>query len=137
VRSDYFFHVENIEASLNRMVKEHPDNTIAFEYLMAFYLINKDLRNFINCIPAMEKINYRNIPVSYQEAILYIIGISEQDPFINSQTYISQGAKSRMKAYADIFNSYPDAEERLKRNFAGTYWYYLHFNGPERGQNQK
>lgn len=137
VRSDYFFHVENIEASLNRMVKEHPDNRIAFEYLMAFYLINKDLRNFINCIPAMEKINYRNIPVSYQEAILYIIGISEQDPFINSQAFITQGAKSRMKAYADIFNSYPDAEERLKRNFSGTYWYYLHFNGLEHSQNQK
>jgi hypothetical protein len=73
-----------MEASLNRMVKEHPDNRIAFEYLMAFYMINKDLRNFMNCIHVMEKIGYRSIPVSYQEAILYIIGLNDKDPFANS-----------------------------------------------------
>jgi len=137
VRSDYFFHVQNMEASLNRMVKEHPGNRIAFEYLMAFYMINKDLRNFMNCIPVMEKIGYRNIPVSYQEAILYIIGLNDQDPFANSPAYISQGTKARMKAYSDIYTSYPDAPDRLKSNFAGTYWYYLHFKELETGQEQK
>ena len=118
-RNDYFFHVQNMEASLNRMVKEHPDNRIAFEYLMAFYMINKDLRNFMKCIPVMEKIGYRNIPVSYQEAILYIIGLNDKDPFANSPAYISQGTKARMKAYADIYTSYPDARDRLKRILEG------------------
>ncbi len=127
VRSDYFFHVRNMEASLNRMVKEHPDNKLAFEYLMAFYMINKDLRNFMNCIPAMEKVNYKAVPVSYQEAILYIIGLTDSDPFAKSPVYVSEGTKSKMKAYADIYTSYPDAKERLKKNYKGTYWYYLHF----------
>ena len=127
VRSDYFFHVRNMEASLNRMVKEHPDNKLAFEYLMAFYMINKDMRNFMNCIPAMEKVNYKAVPVSYQEGILYIIGLTDSDPFAKSPVYVSEGTKSKMKAYADIYTSYPDAKERLKKNFKGTYWYYLHF----------
>lgn len=134
VQGDYFFHVQNIEASLNRMIKEHPGNKIAFEYLMAFYMINKDLRNFMNCVPAMETINYKTVPVSYQEAILYIIGLSESDPFSKSPQYISQGTKSRMKAYADIYTSYRDARERLKKNFSGTYWYYLHFAELEKDQ---
>ncbi len=137
VKSDYFFHVRNMEASLNRMVKEHPDNKIAFEYLMAFYMINKDLRNFMNCIPSMEKINYKAVPVSYQEAILYIIGLTESDPFAKSPGYISDGTKSKMKAYADIYTSYPDAKERLKKNFEGTYWYYLHFGELEKSEEEK
>jgi len=131
VRNDYFFHVKNMEAVLNRMVKEHPDNKMAFEYLMAFYMINKDLRNFINCIPVMEKIQYKTVPVSYQEAIMYIIGLNNEDPMTNSPVYVSQDTKLRMKAYADIYTTYPDARERLEKRFSGTYWYYLHFEEVE------
>jgi hypothetical protein len=131
VRNDYFFHVKNMEAVLNRMVKEHPDNKMAFEYLMAFYMINKDLRNFINCIPIMEKMQYKTVPVSYQEAIMYIIGLNNEDPMTNSPVYVSQDTKLRMKAYADIYTTYPDAGERLEKRFSGTYWYYLHFEEVE------
>ena len=111
VKNDYFFHIKNIEAVLNRMVKEHPDNKIAFEYLMAFYMINKDMRNFINLIPAMEKMEYSKVPVSYQEAVMYIIGLNNEDPIANSPPYVSQDTKLRMKAYADIYTRYPDAKE--------------------------
>jgi hypothetical protein len=127
VRNDYFFHINNIEAVLNRMVKEHPENKMAFEYLMAFYLINKDLRNFINLIPLMEKMQYSKVPVSYQEAIMYIIGSNNEDPMTNSPAYITQDTKLRMRAYADIYTAYPDARERLENRFSGTYWFYLHF----------
>lgn len=127
VRSDYFFHIKNIEAVLNRMVKEHPDNKMAFEYLMAFYMINKDLRNFINLIPLMEKMQYSKVPVSYQEAIMYIIGSNNEDPMTNSPAYITQDTKLRMRAYADIYTAYPDARVRLEKRFSGTYWFYLHF----------
>ena len=137
VRNDYFFHVMNIEAVLNRMVKEHPDNKMAFEYLMAFYLIKKDLRNFLNFMPMMEKIQYREVPASYQEAILYIIGLNNKDPMTDSPPYISQNTKLRMKAYEDIFNAYPDAQERLKQKFSGTYWYYLHFAEVESGSDEE
>jgi hypothetical protein len=131
VRNDYFFHIKNIEAVLNRMVKEHPDNKIAFEYLMAFYMINKDMKNFINLIPAMEKMKYSKVPVSYQEAVMYIIGLNNEDPFTNSPSYVSQDTRLRMKAYADIYTRYPDARERLEKRFAGTYWFYLHFEEVE------
>lgn len=134
VRNDYFFHIKNIEAVLNRMVKENPENRMAFEYLMAFYMVNKDLRNFINLIPAMEKIQYLKVPVSYQEAIMYIIGLNNEDPMTNSPQYVSQDTKLRMKAYGDIYTAYPDARDRLEKRFSGTYWYYLHFRDSESSQ---
>jgi len=134
VRNDYFFHIRNIEAVLNRMVKENPENKMAFEYLMAFYMINKDLRNFINLIPAMERMQYSKVPVSYQEAIMYIIGLNNEDPITNSPQYVSQDTRLRMKAYGDIYTAYPDAQERLEKRFSGTYWYYLHFRDAELSQ---
>ncbi|MFO7622671.1 MAG: DUF6057 family protein, partial [Bacteroidales bacterium] len=137
VRNDYFFHVQNMEAALNRMVKENPGNRLAFEYLMAFYMINKDLRNFMNCIPLLEKMNYREIPVSYQEAMLYIIGLSTRDPFSQAPSYISSGVRNRMREYAEIYTKYDDAEERLWNDHSGTYWYYLHFARIEKPEPEK
>lgn len=131
VKEDFFFKVQNIESTLNMMLKENPQNKIAFEYLMAFYMINKDLRNFMNCIPMMEKMNYKEIPISYQEAIMYIIGLNTKNPMANTPSYISQNTKNRMKAYAGIYTTSPDARERLNKNFSGTYWYYLHFKAVE------
>lgn len=125
---DYFFHVQDIEAVLNRMIKEHPDNKPAFEYLMAFYLITKDLRHFSELIPAMEKMQYKKIPTSYQEAITFILASDNRDPVTASPPYISQDTKQNLKAYADIYNRYPDAGQRLRQRFSGTYWYYMHFN---------
>ena len=134
VRSDYFFHVENIEAVLNRMVKEHPDNTIAFEYLMAYYMVNKDLRNFVTFIPVMEKMQYRNVPISYQEAILFILALNNQDPITSSPAYISQNTKFRMKSYTEIYTTFTNTRERLEKQYGGTYWFYLHFGEVESTQ---
>ena len=117
----------NMEAVLTRMVKEHPENIIAFEYLMAFYLINKDLGNYVNYIPVMERMAYREIPVAYQEAVLFAISLNNQDPFTNSPPYISRDTKLRMSAYAEIYSKYPDAVTRLRERFSDTYWFYFHF----------
>jgi hypothetical protein len=136
VKDDFFFKVQNMESTLNMMLKENPQNKIAFEYLMAFYMINKDLRNFLNCIPMMEKMNYKEVPVSYQEAIMYIIGLNSKDPMADTPAYISENTKNRMKVYAGIYTNYPDAKERLTKKFSGTYWYYLHFKTVEK-KNEK
>jgi hypothetical protein len=132
VKEDFFFKVQNIESTLNQMLKENPRNKMAFEYLMAFYMINKDLRNFLNCMPMMEKMNYSVVPDSYQEAIMYIIGLRSKNPLADTPAYISENIKNRMKEYAGIYTTYPDARERLKKKYSDTYWYYIHFKELEK-----
>jgi hypothetical protein len=81
----------------------------------------------MNTLPLMEKMNYSKIPVSYQEAIMYILGLSSKNPMQNIPFKISDDTKARMKAYADIYTTRPNAQELLKKRFSGTYWYYLHY----------
>ncbi len=127
ISKDFFFKVQNMESTLNMLMRENPENKMAFQYLMAFYLINKDLRNFMNTLPLMEKMNYSKIPVSYEEAIMYILGLSSNNPLQNIPFKISDNTKSRMKAYAEIYTTRPNAQDLLKKRFSGTYWYYLHY----------
>jgi hypothetical protein len=131
ITKDFFFKVQNMESTLNMLMRQNPQNRTAFEYLMAFYLVNKDLRNFMNCLPMMDKLTYRQIPIAWQEAIMYVIGLSTKNPMVNIPFDISGDTKSRMKAYADIYTAYQNPQELLRNRFSGTYWYYLHFKAIE------
>jgi hypothetical protein len=137
IKKDFFFKVQNMESTLNMLMREDKSNKMAFQYLMAFYMINKDLRNFMNALPLMEKMNYSKIPVSYQEAIMYIAGLSGKDLMQNIPFRISDETRARMKAYADIYTTRPNAKELLKTKFSGTYWYYLHYQTIDLGNEKK
>jgi hypothetical protein len=128
VKNDYFFDIVDIEAILKRMIEEYPGNRMAFEYLMAFHMINKDLRNFVNCFPAIEKLNYMQVPLTYQEAMIYIILINKKNPIPNAHLYVNENVKTRMNSFIDTYSKYPDAMVRLRKDFWGTYWYYLFFS---------
>jgi len=128
VRNDFFFDVENIDGALINMIEENPGNKLAFEYLMAIYMINKDLRSFVDFFPKVEKLNYKEVPVAYQEALIYIILLNKRNPFPNAHQYVNESIKSRMRSYVEIYTKYPDAMVRLRKNYWNTYWYYLHFS---------
>jgi len=127
ITRDFFFSVENMESNLNLLLRENPRNKIAFEYLMGFYLLNKDLRNFMDHLSLMEEMGYTKIPVSYQEAIMYVIGLSSKNPLANLPSGISNETKIRMQSYAQIYTTRKNARDLLRKDYSGTYWYYLHY----------
>jgi hypothetical protein len=136
ITTDFFFKVDNIEAILNMLMRQDQNNKVAYQYLMAFYLINKDLRNFMSRLPLMNDIGFKKIPVSWEEAIMYVVGLTTTNPMANTPFRISDETKMRMKAYADIYTTRNNAEELLRKRYSGTYWYYFHFTKLE-VENQK
>jgi hypothetical protein len=127
VREDFFFHIEDIESILHRLLRDNPNNRIAFEYLAAWYLMNRELDKFVNLLPVMKKQNYREMPVSYQEAILFYMSLTNSDPLSGSRFKISKSVMSGMDAYAKIYLNNSDARDLLHPNYSGTYWYYFHY----------
>jgi hypothetical protein len=127
IKTDFFFKVEIMEGVLNMLLKENPRNNIAYQYLMAFYLINKDLGNFMKWVPMMNDMGYKRIPVGYQEAIMYVIGLGTDNPMTQVPYQISNDTKIRMQSYASIYTTRKDAQNILRERFSGTYWYYLHY----------
>jgi hypothetical protein len=128
IKSDFFFKVEIIEGALNMLLKEDPQNKLAYQYLMAFYMVNKDLKNFMQRVPMMNDLGYSSIPLSYQEAIMYIIGLTTDNPLEQNLPYkISIETKRKMAAYAEIYTSMENPQATLAKQFPDTYWYYFHF----------
>jgi len=52
------------------LLRRNKHNRMAFEYLMAFYLLTKDLDKFAANLPRLRDFDYPDLPRHYQEAIL-------------------------------------------------------------------
>ncbi len=52
------------------LLKRNKHNRMAFEYLMAFYLLTKDLDQFAANLPRLRDFDYPDLPRHYQEAVL-------------------------------------------------------------------
>jgi hypothetical protein len=86
--------------SPSEVVRENPSNRIALEYLAATYLLKREMDAFADLLPIMEKMNYSELPVSYQEAFILYRMVTNRDPLAGSSFRISQNIRSAMDAYA-------------------------------------
>jgi len=130
IREETFFKAQNLQSILNMLqilINENPRNRMALEYLVSFHLINKDLLGFMNCMPLVEKSNYSSLPISYQEAILYLTGVNPKNPETDLYLKVSDYTKSKMKSYLAAYALNRNPREFLKKDFSGTYWYYFEF----------
>jgi hypothetical protein len=125
-KTDFFFSEKEKDMMLGLLLEQDLSNRPAYEYLLAYCLLTKDLKHFHRYYPLGESIPYRAIPVSYQEALVYIWGLSHET--MDGIPYpVSDGVKRRVEEYRRIYVNYAGAEQMLRTRFADTYWYYFHF----------
>ncbi|MBP7504077.1 MAG: hypothetical protein KA780_01450 [Prolixibacteraceae bacterium] len=126
-RRDYFFDIHQMEPVLVALLADHPGNRMAFEYLMAGYLLNKELDKFMKYIPNYRSFGYPAMPQSYQEAVMYVLGLYSENPEKDTTFPISGETRQRLRQYASVYTSDAHAEETLRKEFWNSYWYYFHF----------
>lgn len=125
-KTDFLFSEQEKDQMLGVLLQQDFTNRMAYEYLMAYCLLTKDLKHFFSYYPLGKEIAYRQIPVSYQEALIYLWGLSNTD--LTTIPYpISPDVRQRVQKYGQIYTSYQNSEPMLRNQYADTYWYYLHF----------
>lgn len=127
VSEDFLFSDQEPDMMLGLLFQHNNSNRMAFEYLMANYLLNKDLPHFMQYL-SLSGDSYHNVlPRSYQEAIVYVAGLSSNDLSHNLPYPVSKVVIDNVQRYGKIYTSQNNPEPMLRRQFAQTYWYYYHF----------
>ena len=124
---DYFFSVENIDQILLALLQDRPQHKMAYEYLMSYYLLNKDITSFMEYVDLGYNIHYKYLPVAFQEAVLYVLALKSREAVENNNFPIEDATKDRLYRYIAIYTQYPNARELLKKDFSHTFWYYYHY----------
>ena len=113
--------------SIQFLVEQRPENTIALDYLLCSLLLNKDLKRFReNYDHYYLKLN-RSVPKVYAEALLvqlFASGASEQEVMAYS---IDPKIVKRFAEYTRTFDQTSGDINTLNKQFATTYWFYYHF----------
>lgn len=127
-KEDFLFSEREKDMILGLLFQENGENRMAYEYLLAYTLLTKDLQRFLSYYRMGEQVlPYTVIPKSYQEALLYIWNLTHTDSADPIPYPIDPSVKQRLASYLQLYAQGAAAEPLLRQSYGDTYWYYFHF----------
>jgi hypothetical protein len=134
--SEDVIHLNTVSSvELELLLKRNPNNKMAFEYLIAYYLLTGNLSGVANYFPAFGFFKYSHIPRYVQEALLIIASFDSNFDQNRLNSLVEPVTRQRFLNYQQILNEYKgnisSAKPELQAQFADTYWYYLMYMRPE------
>jgi hypothetical protein len=131
MQSDCFFADTHVESLLLKLLDDNPHNRMAFEYLMAHYMLRGKLEKFVKNLARLNDFGFRRMPRHYEEALLthnkiYNKNFTIPGMQINPQTL---ARFDHFKEVLDKFKSKTEASNAMFEEFGHTYFYYYVFYG--------
>ena len=131
---DFFINYQHPENSLLMLLQSNPTHRMAFEYLMSYYMLQKDVEQVKWCMDQFyENFDYPGIPAHYEEALIVYQNSMQAGEEFYVQYPISQATRERFDRYLQAFKATQGSKrnfEQLEKQFGNTYWYYVHFVEP-------
>ena len=125
------------EQVLQQCLQANPSNRMAFEYLMAHYLLTSDMEGFARLAPRLKDF-YGVLPTHVQEALLSFRNENDSLPPGIDESAIDGRIAARFRAFLDIYlprrNSAVAGWEALAPEFGGTYWFFYIFGRTAAGE---
>jgi hypothetical protein len=119
------------EQILQQCLEANPSNRVAFEYLLAHYLLTSDMEGFASLVPRLKDF-YPDLPTHVQEALLGFRNVNGSlPPGIDGSAIQSQTA-SRFQGFLYIYTRHQngpaeDVWKALAPDFGATYWFFYLF----------
>jgi hypothetical protein len=122
---------DSIEQMLTGLLVQNPHNKMAFEYLMACYLLSGQVDRITANMKRLDDLGYQTIPILYEEAILIYFGSHGQkvelDTFpIRPQTIQRYAKFVQLRDTMQPHNRQA-ALKRLIVEFGSSYFFYFTF----------
>ena len=120
---DFLFNRQAMESMLAYLIQENPSNHMALEYLLAWDLLDKNLKGFVNFCPF--EAYPGGVPRCYQEA--FLLDFTEKTQSLDEVPAFIDPAV--LNAFSNFMREHGSGtpEETLAKSFGKTYWYYYFY----------
>ncbi len=131
---------ESIEQMLVGLLEQNDQNRMAFEYLMACYLLAGQVDKIAANTGLFDELGYREIPTLCEEAILIHHGLRREQPDL-SKLNISRRTIERYERFLQLNHSMqpqnrPAVLQLLTQEFGTSYFFFYRFTLSNRGANR-
>ncbi len=128
-KDDFIIRIRNPRRNITSLMQSNPGNRRAFEYNMAWLMLEKDFNGIVSEIDQMNRMNYSKIPRHIEEAAVLLKADIGPSPGLNM--LISNDTQSRFSKYVTSIMSFDRTKSpegtAIQKEFANTFWYYLDF----------
>ena len=128
VTSDLPHNVLPTESVLVQSLQANRGNRMAFEYLMAHYLLTRQTDRLVEGLGRLSDFDYRDIPRHYEEALLLHQKDKSKAEVDLRGRQIRSATRQRFEHFSAALERWaPDSAEgrlALARDFGDTYWYH-------------
>jgi len=118
------------EMLLGCLLRSNRHNRMAFEYLMAHYLLNGELDGVVRDLDDLDDFDYSGIPRHYEEAVLLYEHVTGKEADLHGRQ-VSAATKQRFREFqrslAEHGADRDIARRALRRSHGDTYFYYYEF----------
>jgi hypothetical protein len=131
LKSDFFSITDDPFINVGRILATDSLNKKAFEYKLAFLLLQKDYKAIESELPAFSRYGFTQFPVNVEEAIVALEVLRNGMPPNLGNIPLSINTQNRWTQYLTVFQKYGNdlkvAEPALRKQFGNTFWYYVFY----------
>jgi hypothetical protein len=131
VQYDFFTITDNPQVNLELILANDSLNRKAFEYEIAFMMLNKNLSGIASELPRFESYGFKRLPRHIEEAVLALTVSNKGNMPDIGHLEISTDTEQKWAQYLDVLKLYRSnvkaAEPALKRQYGDTFWYYVFY----------
>ena len=120
LEKDHAFSVIDIKGLLSQLLEKNRQNRMAFEYLMALFMLTNQLGDLVQNLNRLDDINYSEIPRLYEEAILIQLYRAGK-PINLFGRQLNPESKKRFEGFSQTFSSYQHNRKEAFRELANKY----------------
>lgn len=126
-----FLNNEKPNLDLIQLLEKDPDNHMAFEYLMTYYILTAETGNFLHFFDKFGNSRSNQLPALYQQ-LLVTHQLFQEIPDEEFGFTIDSKVKNQLVQFNTILIEHKlnakSAQKDLYRLFGDTYWYYLRYH---------
>ena len=126
-KHDYLFSDTEMDQMLGLLFAGDYNNRMAYEYLMAYELLQRDLTRFMKYYPLGKFVNYDHIPISFQEALVYM-WTQTHSSFEGMPWSISPAVCNGVSSFAQTYMANRNDQSLANGPLGKTFWSYLLVN---------
>ena len=131
VENDFFTITDNPYINIEMILASDSLNRKAFQYKVAFMLLQKNFKGIANELPQFEKFGFDRLPVHLEEAAI-ALSVSNRGMLpAMGNLKVSKYTQARWNEYLSVLQQYGNdlktAEPVLRRRFGDTFWYYVFY----------
>jgi hypothetical protein len=129
--ADYVFDRVDEETVLSNLLKSNPHNRMAFEYLMACYLLSRRPDMVARNLYRLDDFDYKKIPVLYEEALEIWRSRDTAAVIVPPKLAPDPAIAARGERFLNLMRSYdphsPASQAALISEFGTSYFFFFTF----------